>query len=66
MGDDRRNLSLLKKVEQGEQILSKECWSQPFEPLDAVGDYTLPAGEKPAASNIQPENGDSAVAMATT
>jgi hypothetical protein len=64
--DERLDLFLLKKVEQGDQILSKQCWSQPLEPLDAVGDHPFPAREKPAASNVQPENGESAKAMTTT
>src|SRR5678816_2684030 len=57
--DEWLDLLLLKEVEQGDQILSKQCRPQPFEPLDAVGDHPFPAREKPAAGNIQPENGDS-------
>ena len=56
----------LQEVEQGDQILSKQCRSQPFEPLDAVGDHPFPAREKPAASDVQPEDGDSTKAMTTT
>jgi hypothetical protein len=64
--DEWLDLLLLKEVEQGEQILSKQCRPQPFEPLDAVGDHPFPAPEKPAADNVQPENGDSMKAMTTT
>jgi hypothetical protein len=64
--DDWLDLLLLKEVEQGGQILSKQCRPQPFEPLDAVGDHPFPAREKPAAGNVQPEDGDSTVAMTTT
>ena len=64
--DERLDLLLLKEVEQGDQILSKPRRSQPFEPLDAVGDHPFPAREKPAASHVQPEDGDSTKAMTTT
>ena len=47
--DQRLDLFLLKEVKEGNQILSKQCRSQPFEPLDAVGDQPFPAREKPAA-----------------
>src|SRR5205823_12138556 len=56
--DDRLDLLLLKEVDQGDQILSKPYRFQPFEPLDAVGDHPSPAREKPAASDVQPEDGD--------
>src|SRR5262245_50539420 len=61
--DERLDLLLLKEVKQGHQILSKQCRSQPFEPLDAVGDHPFPAREKPAASDVQPEEGQSMRAM---
>ena len=60
------DLLLLKEIEQGDQILSEPCRSQPFEPLDAVRDHPFPAREKSAADNIQRENGDSMKAMTTT
>jgi hypothetical protein len=63
--DEWFNLLLLKEVEQGDQILSKQCRLQPFEPLDTVGDYPFPAREKPATDNIQSENADSAKSMPT-
>ena len=66
LSDERLDLSLLKEIEQGDQILSKEFWFQPFERLDAVGDHAFPAREKPAASDIQPEDRDSTKAMTTT
>ena len=66
MRDERLDLLRLKEVKEGDQILSKQCRFQPFEPLDAVGNRPFPASEKPAASNIQPENRDSMKAMATT
>ena len=64
--DQRLDLLLFKEVKQGGQILSKQCRSQPFELLDAVGDHPFPAWEKPAASNVQPENQDGAKAVTTT
>src|SRR5262245_53372415 len=64
--DHRLDLLLLKEVEQGDQILSKQGRPQPFEPRDAVTDHPLPAREKPAADNVQPEDADSMVSMATT
>src|SRR5512134_1357883 len=57
--DERLDLLLLKEVEQGDQILSKQCRFQPFEPLDAVGDHPFPAREKPAAGNVQRVDGNS-------
>jgi hypothetical protein len=53
----------LQKVEQGDQVLAKQCRSQPFERLDAVGNDPFPAREKPAASDVQPEDGDFPKAM---
>jgi hypothetical protein len=64
--DERLDLLLLKEVEQGDQILSKQCRSQPFQPLDAVGDHPFPAREKPAANNVHPEDGDATNAIPTT
>ncbi len=64
--DERLDLLLLKKVKQGNQILSKQCRPQPFEPLDAVGDHPFPAREKQAAGYVQPEDGDSTKAMTMT
>ena len=64
--DERLDPLLFKEVEQGDQILSKQFRSQSFKPLDAVGDHPFPAWEKPSASHIQPEDGDSMKAMATT
>ena len=59
-------LLLFKEVEQGDQILSKQCRFHPFKPLDAIGEHPFPARKKPAASNVQPEDGDSTKAMTTT
>ena len=64
--DEWLDLLLLKEVEQGDQILSKEFRFLPFERLDAVGDHPFPAREKPAASNLQPEDGGSAKELTTT
>ncbi len=64
--DQRLDFLLPKEVEQGHQILSKQGRSQPFKPLDAVGDHPFPAREKPAASDVQPEDGESMKAMTTT
>ena len=63
--DEWLDLLLVQEVEQGDQILSKPCRSQPFEPLDAVGDHPFPTREKPAAGNIQPEDADFTKAMTT-
>ena len=64
--DERLDLFLSKEVKQGDQILSKEFWFQPFECLDAVGDHPFPAWEKPAAGDVQPEGGGSSKALTTT
>jgi hypothetical protein len=64
--DERLDLLLLKKIEQSDQILSKPCRFQPFEPLDAVGNYPFPAWKKPATGNVQPEDGDRTKTMPTT
>jgi hypothetical protein len=64
--DERLDLFLLKEVKQGDQILPKQRGFQPFQPLDAVEDYPFPAREKPAASDVQPEDGESMKAMTTT
>src|SRR5262245_51430509 len=63
--DQRLDLLLLKEVEQGNQIRPKPCRSQPLQPLNAVGDYPFPAREKPAASDVHPEDGQSMKAMPT-
>ena len=51
--DQRLDLLLLKEVKQRDQILSKQCRFQPFEPLDAVGDHPFSAGrsQPPAIDN---------------
>src|SRR6478672_3038366 len=64
--DKRLDLLLLKEVQQGDQVLSKQCRLQPFERLDAVGDYPSPAREKPASGNIHREDGDGAKTMTTS
>jgi hypothetical protein len=64
--DEGLDLLLPKEVELGDQILSEQCRPQSFDPLDAVGDHPLAAREKPAAGNVQPEDGDCTKAMATT
>ena len=64
--DERLDLSLLKEIKQGDQILSKEFRFQPFERLDAVGNYPFPTWEKPAAGDVQPEDGGSTKALTTT
>lgn len=64
--DEWLDLLLLKEVEQGDQILSKQRRPQPFEPLNAVGNDPFAAREKPTADNIQPENTDFTKAMTTT
>ncbi len=64
--DERLDLSLLKEIKQGDQILSKEFRLQPFERLDAVGDHPFPAWEKPAADDVQPEGSGSTIALTMT
>jgi hypothetical protein len=61
--DEWLDLLLLKEVEQGDQVLLEQCRPQPFEPLDAVGDHPFPAGEKPAAVDVQPEKRESMEAL---
>jgi hypothetical protein len=49
--DERLDL-LLFEVKQGDQILSKQCRSQPFKPLDAVGDHRFrPGRNQPSTLN---------------
>src|SRR5262249_17400437 len=62
----RLDLPLLKQTKQGRQILSKQFGSETLEPLDAVGDYPFPAREKPAAGNVQGEDGNPMEAIAPT
>jgi len=64
--DYRLDLLLMKEIKQSDQVLSKKRRPQPFKPLDAVGDHPFPPWQKPAASNVQPEDGDSTKAMTTT
>ena len=64
--DQRPDFVLSKEIEQRDQILSKQCRSQPLEPLDAVEDHPFPAREKPAASDVQPEDTECTKAMTTT
>src|SRR5262245_52493818 len=54
------------EVKQSDQVLSKPCRPQPFEPLDAVGHDPFLAWKKPAARDVQRENGDSTKAITTT
>ena len=46
--DEWLDLFLLKEIEQGDQIRSKQCRFQPLERLDAVGDHPFPARENPS------------------
>ena len=50
--DERLDLLLLKKIEQGDEILSEPSRFQPFKPLDAVGNHAFPTREKPAGSDV--------------
>jgi len=63
--DEWLDLVLLKEVEQGDQILPEQRGFQPFEPLDAVGDYAFPSRKKPAACDVQPEDSNWTEAMTT-
>src|SRR5687767_15992863 len=56
--DQGLDLVLPEKLEQREQILTKQRWSQPFQPLDAVRDHPLAAGKNPAANDVQAEDSD--------
>src|SRR5512133_3001453 len=62
----RLDLSLLKKVKKCDQILSEPCPFQPLKCLDAVGDHPPAARQKPAPSDVQPENCDCTITMTTT
>jgi hypothetical protein len=61
--DDRLDLLLFQQVKQGDQILSKQCRSQPLKPLDAIGDHPFLAREKPAAGDVQGVDGNSMKAI---
>jgi hypothetical protein len=63
--DERFDFLLMKKFEQRGQILPEQIRLQSFQRLDAVGDDSLPAGEKPAARNEEREQGNSVKAVAT-
>src|SRR5688572_3350426 len=39
------DLVLLEEIQQRNQVVSKPCWFQPLEPLDAVRDHSFAAGE---------------------
>ena len=64
--DERLDFLLLKEVKQGDQVLAKPFRFQPFERLDAVGNHPFPAREKPAAGDVQPEDGCPTKALTTT
>lgn len=57
---------LLKHVKQGDQILPKQRWSQPFEPLNTIGNYALVAREKVTGSHEQAEDGEPLEAIPVT
>ena len=63
--DERLDRALPEKLEQREQILTKQRWPQPFQPLDAVRDHTLAARKNPAAGDVQTEDSDWTNTMAT-
>ena len=58
----RRNqwldLPLPEKLEQGEQILTKQGRSDPLQPLNAVRDDALASGKNPATGDVQTDDGD--------
>ena len=64
--DEGFDLLLPQELEEGGQILPELRWPQPLEPLNAVGDHPFPAGKEPAAGDVEPEDGDSMQAIATT
>jgi hypothetical protein len=64
--DERFDLLLAQEVEQGDQVLTKQSRLQPFERLDAVRHHPFPAGEKPAAGDVQREDGDGTKTMTAT
>src|SRR5262245_64908722 len=61
--DERLDLLLLKQGEERDQIRAKPGRSDPFEPLDAVGDHAFAAREQPAAGDVHPEDRDATKAM---
>ena len=63
--DERLDPVLLEEVEQDSQILSKPFGFDPFERLDAVGNHAFAAREKPAAGNVEPEDGGSTKTLTT-
>ena len=50
--NERLNLLLFEEVEQRDQILSEQFRSQPFQPLNTVGNHPFAAREQPAANNV--------------
>src|ERR1041384_2079986 len=64
--DKRLDLLLLKKVKQGDQILSKPFRFQPFECLEAIRNHAFPPREKPASGDAQREDGASTKTLTTT
>src|SRR5688572_27499825 len=56
--DQRLDPVLPEELEQREQILTKQRWSQPFQPLDAVQDHALAAGKKPTTGDVQADDSD--------
>jgi hypothetical protein len=65
-GDEGPDLLLSKKVQKSDQILTKGFRLPPFEKLNAVGDHSLPPGEKPAAGDVQAEKGGAGIALPMT
>ena len=64
--DERRDLVLVQKIEESDQVLSKHRRSQPHEGLDAIENHPFSAWEQPAGSDVHREDGERAVAMPAT
>src|SRR5688572_26491132 len=62
-GDEGLDRALAETLEQREEILAKQGWSQPFQPLDAVQHDPLAAGQKPTTRDEQTEDCDWTNAM---
>jgi hypothetical protein len=56
----------LKKVKQGDEVISKQCRSEAFEGLDAIRNHALPTGEEPAANDVQSKDRNSTKTMTVT
>ena len=63
--NDRFHLSLLKQVHEREQVLSKQFRTEPFEPLNTVGDDAFASRKQPPTRYVQAKDGDAMQTIAT-